>query len=1292
MSLLDTIDIQGIRSIGVGPQNAIVIEFLTPLTIICGPNGSGKTTIIEALKYATTNELPSGKMPTFIHDYRLAGKTRIDASVKLKFKDIRGRASVVTRRMTARAEGAKSKLTTRSEESTIAIETEPDEWKSLSSKVIDCKKEVLNLLGVPAAILEYVVFCHQEESTWPLDEPKKLKERFDEIFQVTGYVKAIELLKKEMKENKSQLQISHARLPLLIEQQNRKVELHNEYIELKGRYEKAEKELTGSEAMLTKLKHEWDDLKGKLADAAKRERECESLRTECRILQEQYDGCTVQDYQGSIDDLQREIEKVSQSAEFLSVEKERNRIEQQISDLSSKMQQLQAEKEQLDHTISQLRAVQMLRENLTQEKIEAISTARRMFNLDEHGDFSVQLKGFEENCNAEFSQFQRNYEESMRSCQKGIDVASVELARIRSELGMKDAECTRLAEAIRNMNAELGETTSSQQEMEKIEEEIRNLEEDHNRLDKDVRGTGKVEKLKEERDEIALKISRLQAECRERQNEEDVEGELKRAVDEERKLEEELKELAMRHVDALKEIFGDDSVSYPLGERLALFVRKLDRTATAAEEEYQEREKKQIAAQNRLEQISRDIEQITQQIATHKRNISKVISAGEDAENKLAEVSTLLTKTRNDLGQLDGCRYLYEKWEEEVRKTNCCPLCDRKYGSTQEASQLATKVNRKRAELPDEIERLQRRVREYEETQNELMEVVPYVKIVKRLSQDKEELESDFKVAEKKLHTIGEEVINARNDREKTLKKKEAFRSVQADASLMDKTWNTLSEKQREIKRLKAEVDVCDGVERRSLAELRAELEQYQHNYNDLIASIDEAQASISERNNLIEKLNVLRERRVELMEKSRQHDRLIESLKEKQNNLDERRINLKELNTKLPIVEAELQAKLAERETTQTKGKGEESRLVEIRRAIDAVRAQIGSIEKRMEGSKGDVTELKMKEGRLSELKSKIVVVDEKIRSLNGDFDNVNTKQERKRRLDEQLKKLELAARIKSLNENLEQLRWDGKPVVELLKEEQRLQRACNETSLEMERTRGEMGQQKKRITEMKEKLNSRDFLKSEEDFKKEVITKCVTEKVIEDLEIYIRAMDESIVEFHAKKMEEINEVLASLWEKVYRGCDVEKVQIKSESVDETERRKSYNYRVVMFMDGKEIDMPGRCSAGQKMLASILIRIALSDVFCDKCSIIALDEPTTNLDVLKVENLGDMLAEVIEERSVSSQKAFQLIVITHDYRFVEHLRQLCRPEWVYSLTKDTDGLSRIKRHRNILETVVRED
>lgn len=35
----------------------------------------------------------------------------------------------------------------------------------------------------------------------------------------------------------------------------------------------------------------------------------------------------------------------------------------------------------------------------------------------------------------------------------------------------------------------------------------------------------------------------------------------------------------------------------------------------------------------------------------------------------------------------------------------------------------------------------------------------------------------------------------------------------------------------------------------------------------------------------------------------------------------------------------------------------------------------------------------------------------------------------------------------------------------------------------------------------------------------------------------------------------------------------------------------------------------------GQKVLASIIIRLALAEVFGLNCGILALDEPTTNLD-----------------------------------------------------------------------------
>jgi DNA repair protein RAD50 len=54
---------------------------------------------------------------------------------------------------------------------------------------------------------------------------------------------------------------------------------------------------------------------------------------------------------------------------------------------------------------------------------------------------------------------------------------------------------------------------------------------------------------------------------------------------------------------------------------------------------------------------------------------------------------------------------------------------------------------------------------------------------------------------------------------------------------------------------------------------------------------------------------------------------------------------------------------------------------------------------------------------------------------------------------------------------------------------------------------------------------------------------------------------------------------------------------------------------RVVMVKNGTEMDMRGRCSAGQKVLASLIIRLALAETFSASCGIIALDEPTTNLD-----------------------------------------------------------------------------
>lgn len=55
-------------------------------------------------------------------------------------------------------------------------------------KVLDMNHAMNKYLQIPKPILEYVIFCHQEDTLWPFDEGKHLKEKFDDIFQSAEFV------------------------------------------------------------------------------------------------------------------------------------------------------------------------------------------------------------------------------------------------------------------------------------------------------------------------------------------------------------------------------------------------------------------------------------------------------------------------------------------------------------------------------------------------------------------------------------------------------------------------------------------------------------------------------------------------------------------------------------------------------------------------------------------------------------------------------------------------------------------------------------------------------------------------------------------------------------------------------------------------------------------------------------------------------------------------------------------------------------------------------------------------
>ncbi|KAM3570976.1 hypothetical protein VYU27_006983 [Nannochloropsis oceanica] len=158
--------------------------------------------------------------------------------------------------------------------------------------------------------------------------------------------------------------------------------------------------------------------------------------------------------------------------------------------------------------------------------------------------------------------------------------------------------------------------------------------------------------------------------------------------------------------------------------------------------------------------------------------------------------------------------------------------------------------------------------------------------------------------------------------------------------------------------------------------------------------------------------------------------------------------------------------------------------------------------------------------------------------------------------------------------------------------------------------------------------------------------------------------------------KIEEINKIIRELWTRTYQGNDIEEIAIVSGEDGGGKATRSYNYRVVMKKGQTLLDMRGRCSAGQRVLASIVIRLALAEAFCINCGVMTLDEPTTNLDHENKGGLAGAIARLIAERG--RQQNFQLIVITHDEDFVDMVKQelstqagVSMPEYYWRVSRE---------------------
>lgn len=64
-----------------------------------------------------------------------------------------------------------------------------------SKRLEDATVDMCVAMGVSKAIINHVLFCHQEESSWPLGTDVEVMKIFDEIFGTTEYNNALDKMR-----------------------------------------------------------------------------------------------------------------------------------------------------------------------------------------------------------------------------------------------------------------------------------------------------------------------------------------------------------------------------------------------------------------------------------------------------------------------------------------------------------------------------------------------------------------------------------------------------------------------------------------------------------------------------------------------------------------------------------------------------------------------------------------------------------------------------------------------------------------------------------------------------------------------------------------------------------------------------------------------------------------------------------------------------------------------------------------------------------------------------------------
>jgi len=253
----------------------------------------------------------------------------------------------------------------------------------------------------------------------------------------------------------------------------------------------------------------------------------------------------------------------------------------------------------------------------------------------------------------------------------------------------------------------------------------------------------------------------------------------------------------------------------------------------------------------------------------------------------------------------------------------------------------------------------------------------------------------------------------------------------------------------------------------------------------------------------------------------------------------------------------------------------------------LNAIKIDISNLQKEIENTETDEKKLSLLYSRIPEIEKK----KERLTYLNSRLEDVRLK------LTDINKKLE--------GQDVEKLRKEFTDVVS---------------------KKSELEERLKNLTEMFKEKESRkneeeEKIKMVETQKSEVVE---LEKIIKDLKIFEKALEETQVQLRTEFIEAVNFTMSQIWTNLYPYEDFVSIGLNIEEGDYVLQLKTRT--------GDWINADGIASGGERSIACLALRVAFSLVLAPNLKMIILDEPTANLDRSAITELANTLREKISE------------------------------------------------------------